>query len=196
MTSNRQISSINGFNELTLQSTINDSEENDAESDPNSNPKVTTYTTNENSPQKLFINRLIPKIVPGAIRLIDQTITEDVTGIGETLDARQKVLSKDIVTDVACSGAHILWTSRGVSGTGRDGSTPRDVNTSMEAIRFTSPIHIFDSNSNSPTQSGTQDIFNPIVPAGPQFISNPEKLKKFINRFFSEIEILNPVSLK
>ena len=59
MTSERQISSdimaktINGFNELTIQSTINDSayydsEEYDAESDPNSDPKVATHTSDKN----------------------------------------------------------------------------------------------------------------------------------------------------
>ena len=56
-TSERRISSdnlaetINGFNEFTTQSTINDSEEDDAERYPNSNPKVATYTTKGNSPQ-------------------------------------------------------------------------------------------------------------------------------------------------
>ena len=44
----RRISSINGFNELTIKSTINDSEEDDKESDPNSDPKVANYTTNWN----------------------------------------------------------------------------------------------------------------------------------------------------
>ena len=48
---------INGFNELTIQSTINDSEEDDAESDQNRNSKVDTYTTNGNSPHTLLTNR-------------------------------------------------------------------------------------------------------------------------------------------
>ena len=64
-------------------------------------------TTNGNSPHKLILNRLIPKIIPGVISPIDQTITEDVAGIGETLDARQTVLSKEIVMDAARSGACI-----------------------------------------------------------------------------------------
>ena len=65
---------INRFNELTIKSTINNSEEDDAEIDPNRDPKVATYTTNRNSPHKLFIKRLIPEIIPGAIPPIDQTI--------------------------------------------------------------------------------------------------------------------------
>ena len=45
--------SIKGFNGLTIQSTINDaayydSEEDDAESDPNSDPKVATHTSDKN----------------------------------------------------------------------------------------------------------------------------------------------------
>ena len=112
MTSERRISldvlaeTINGFNELTIQSTINDSayydsEEDDAKRDPNRYPKVDTHTSdgkkrkvtdtdtnNGNSPRKLLINRLIPEIVPVSIPPIDQTIAEDAAGSGETLNAR------------------------------------------------------------------------------------------------------------
>ena len=101
MTSVRQISSgmlvetINGFNELTIQSTINDSKEDTAES----NPKVANYTTNGKSPHKSILNRLIQRIIPYAILPIDQMITVDVAGIRETLDTRQTVLLKDIVTE-------------------------------------------------------------------------------------------------
>ena len=82
----------NGFNELTIQSKINDSDGDDIESDPSRNPKVDTYTINVNYAQKLFNNRFIPKIIPGTNRLIDQLIPENVPGIQETLDARQTVL--------------------------------------------------------------------------------------------------------
>ena len=63
---------INGFNELMIQSTINNSEEDDVESDPNSNPKVDTYTTNGNSPHKLLTNREIPAIIQGIIPPVNQ----------------------------------------------------------------------------------------------------------------------------
>ena len=76
---------INGFNELRIQSKINNSEEDDAKSDPNSDPKEATYTTNGNYPHKLILSRFIPKIIPGAIRPIEQTITEDVAVIRDTL---------------------------------------------------------------------------------------------------------------
>ena len=80
VTSEKRISSINGFSELMIQSTINNSDDDDAESDPNSNPKISNYTIKGNSQQKLFNNRFIPNIIPGAICLIAHLITEDVPG--------------------------------------------------------------------------------------------------------------------
>ena len=116
---------IKEFHGQTIQSKIRDSayydsEEHDAVSDQKSDSLVAThasdrskrkitdnYTIKGNSTHKLILNRLIPKTTPGAIRTIDQAITEDVAGIGETLDVRQTVLSKDIITDAARSGARI-----------------------------------------------------------------------------------------
>ena len=116
---------IKEFHGLAIQSTISDSayydsEEHDVVSKRKSDSLVDTHTsygneikitdtdtTNVNSPHKLILNRISPKIIPGTIRLIDQTITEDVVGTRETLDARQTVLSEDIATDTAPSGAHI-----------------------------------------------------------------------------------------
>ena len=141
MTNERQISSdilkemITEFHGLTIQSTIRDSayydsEEHNAVSDLKSDSLVATYTsdrnerkitdtdtTNGNCPHKLILNRFIPKITPGAFRPINQTITDDVVGTGETLKVRQTVLSKEIVTDAARSGVRILPTPREVSRT-------------------------------------------------------------------------------
>ena len=178
--------SINGFNELTIQSTIKDSDGDDAESDPISNPKLDTYTTNLKTPQKLFNNWFIPKIILGAIRPIDQLSTEDVPWIWETLDAWQTMLSKDIFTDATRSGARIFRTPREVSWTDRDGSMPQDVNTTIAAARLNPPIQNFNSTYDSPTRTGTQEIFNTIEPAGPQWISNAEKLKSSINGFIDK----------
>ena len=47
---------------------------------------------------------------------------------------------------------------REVSWTGRDGSTPWDVKTSVATVRLTPLIPILDSTSNSPTLNGNQDI--------------------------------------
>ena len=68
-----------------------------AVSDPKSDPKVATYTTNGNFAQKKLKNRFFPKIIQDAIRLIDQLVTEDVPGIRDTLGKHQTVLLKEII---------------------------------------------------------------------------------------------------
>ena len=95
----------------------------DPKSDPNSNQKVDNYTTNGKNPQKLLKNRFVPNIIQGAICPIDPLVKEDVPGIRETLGALQTVLTKEIVTNAAHSGARILQTPREVSQTYRDGFT-------------------------------------------------------------------------
>ena len=45
--------------------------------DPSSDPKLAPYTNNGKFPQKLLKNRFVPKIIPGAIRPIDQLVMED-----------------------------------------------------------------------------------------------------------------------
>ena len=50
----------------------------DPKRNPSSNPKVSTYTTNGKSTQKLPKKRFVPKIIQGEICLIDQLVTEDV----------------------------------------------------------------------------------------------------------------------
>ena len=120
--------------------------------------KVATYNTNGKSPHKLIFNRITPKTIPGAIRPIDQTITKDVAGITDTLDARQTVLSKEIVTDAVRSGAHIFQIPRGVSRIGRDGTTPRDGNTAVAAVRLTSPVQFYHSTMDPPIRNRNQEI--------------------------------------
>ena len=167
---------------MTIQSKINnsayhDSEGHDTTSDPKSDSLIATHTsdgneriitdleiTNRNSSHKLIFNRLIPKIIPGAIRPIDQPITEDGAGIEETLDALQTVISKEIVMDVAFSGARILWTSKEVSRTGRDGTTSRNRNTVVAAARSTYPVQICRSTTDPPSLNSNQEIINPIGP--------------------------------
>ena len=65
-------------------------------------------------------------------------------------------------------------------------------NTSVATIRLTPPIHIFNSTSDFPTRTGTQDIFNPIGPAGPQWISKAQKLKMSINGLFDKNSVPRP----
>ena len=44
-------------------------------SDPSSDPRVATYTTNRNFTQKLLISRFVPKIIPVVIRPINPSVT-------------------------------------------------------------------------------------------------------------------------
>ena len=210
VTNERQIASdilketIKYFHGVMIQSTIRnsayyDSEEHDAVSDPKSDSLVATSTsngnkrkitdtdtTNGNSPHRLISNQIIPKIIPGAIYPIDQTIMEYVAGIVETLDAHQTVISKEIVTDVAHSGARIFRTPREVRRTGRDGTTPRDGNIVVEADRLTSPIKICQSTTDSPSQNRNQDIINPIGPVSSQYIRIPRNSKLLLMDFSTE----------
>ena len=168
---------IKGFNGFTAQSTINNSayynsEEDDTESNPNSDPKVATYTTNGNSPHTLFINRLIPEIIPDAIPPIDQIIKENASGIRETLEARQKILSKEIVMYAVRGGARIFLTRREEIRTGRDKTTPWDRKTAVVAARLTSPVQICHRTIDFPNWTENQDIINPRGPISSQWIRN------------------------
>ena len=101
--SNEQVGAISDSKEQV--DAINNSEELvEAVSDPkrylSSNPKVSTYTTNGNFPQKILRSRFVPNIIQGTIPPIYQLSREDVPGIQETLGVRQTVLPKDIVTDM------------------------------------------------------------------------------------------------
>ena len=141
---------------------INDSEELvDAKSNPSSDPKVATYTTNGKFTQKLLFSWFVPKIIPATIRPVDQIVTEDLPGIREILGSRQMVLPKASVTDSSRSGACILRTPRKVSCTSRDRSTPQDVKSSVATARLNPPSPILNSNSISPARTGTQDIISP-----------------------------------
>ena len=113
-------------------------------------------------------------------------INDDVAGIRETLDARQTVLSKKIVTDAALSGARIFQTPREVSRTGMYCTTPWERNIVVAAARFTSPLQFFHSTTDSPSQNRNQDIINPIGAVSPQWTRNANKLKTSVNWFFVE----------
>ena len=130
---------------LTIESTINNSayynsDKNDADSDPKSDPLVDTHTsdgkkrkvtntdtTNGNSPKILLINRTFLVIIspidpwlPGGIK----------TGRGTTHSCQTHAL-KVIVANTPCSGVRVFRTPGDVIQMGRDGTTPRGGNTSI-----------------------------------------------------------------
>ena len=163
---------IKGFNGLMIQSTINyyvyyNSEEDDAEINPNSDLKVDTQTsdekkrkvtdtetTNGNSPCKLLINRIIPETTPFKILPIDQPIAYDAVGSGEILHARCKIISKDIVTGAARSAEFVFWTPADKRRQGTDGTTLGDRNTAVGYARLNSPVRICGITTSSPIRTG------------------------------------------
>ena len=114
------------LNELTIQSTINDSkynnsEEDDAESDPKSDSLVATHTsdrnemkitdtdtTNRNSTHKLLTNREIPAIIQGVIPPVNQTTADGVATYIRALHAVLAVLHKEIVMGATRSTSGVL----------------------------------------------------------------------------------------
>ena len=119
MTSERQIYSnilaetIKELNGLRIKSTINNylyvnSEEDDTESNPNSDPKVATYTTHGNYPHKLLTNREIPEIIQGVIPLVNQTTTDGVATSRGDLHTLRTVLHQDIVTGATRSTLGVI----------------------------------------------------------------------------------------
>ena len=129
--SDKQVDAISGSDKLV------DARSN-PKSDPSSNPKVATYTINENIHKKL-ISQFIPKIILVAIGPINQLVTDNMSVIQKILGLRQTVLRKVSVTDVARSDARILRTPRKISCTSRDGSTPQDVNFAEANSRLNTP---------------------------------------------------------
>ena len=128
---------------LTIDSTINNSacynsDEDDAESNPERDPlvanhasdrnkrKVTdTDTTNGNSKQKLLISRTLQMIIPP----IGPWIADGVTAVRENMHAHQTIASKVIVTAVPHSSARIFQNTADVSHTDTDRMIPQDGNT-------------------------------------------------------------------
>ena len=180
---------------LTLDSTINDSayynlDEDDAESDPKSNPLVATHTregkkrqvtdtdtTNGNYPQKLLFNRTLPMITPP----IEPRIADGVAaGIGTTQEP-YKISPKVIVTDAARSGAHVFRNPADVSHMETDRKIPKDGNTSIRYPMLTYLVMIGGGTTVYPTRTGRQNIISPKGPTGSVEVKNAQPLHTFIN---------------
>ena len=85
--------------------------------------------------------------------------------------------------DVARSCARIFRTSRKVSRTVRDGSTPRDVNSIEANVRLNLPIPRSNPNSIYPERTGTQEIISPRRSIIARRERNAEPLDAPINEF-------------
>ena len=85
---------------------------------------------------------------------------------------------------------------REVNRTGRDGSTPRDVNTAVATARLNLQSPNFISNSDSPTRTGTQDIVIPRQSIIPQKGRNGDPLDAPINQFLAVHGHPTPIFIK
>ena len=94
--SKKQVDSISDSGKLVLTGS-------DQKSDPGSDLKADTHTTNGIFTQKLLISRFIPKIIPVVFWPINPPITVDVMGVQEILSPLQTVLLKASITDVVRS---------------------------------------------------------------------------------------------
>ena len=117
---------IKGFNRLALQSTINDSADDNSnknitESNPKSDPLVATHTsdrnerkitdtdtTKENFLHKLLTNREIPAIIQGVMPPVNKTTTYGVETSGRYLHVVRVVLHKEIFTGAMRSTAGVI----------------------------------------------------------------------------------------
>ena len=134
--------------------------------------------------KRIIIYRLIPNIIPGKILPIDQDIAEYVAGIKDTLDARETVLSKEIVLDAARSGARTLWNHK----EGKQDRQGRHHATGRKHRCSGCQVH--------PIRNRNQDIINPIGPVSPQWIRNADKLKTSTNGPFVEDRGPKPIFSK
>ena len=185
---------------MTIDSTINDSayynsDKNDAEGNPKSDPLVATHTsdvknrkvtdtdtTNGNSPQKILIDRTLLIIIPP----IDPRIADGVAADIGTAHARQTPTLKVIVTDAARSSARIFRNPGDVSLTVRYGNTPRDGNTYISPPRFNYPVLVGTGTTISPTRTGIQEIGSPKGPTGPVEVKNSQIFHTSINGYLTD----------
>ena len=149
--------------------------------------KVTdTDTTNVNSPQKLLINRLIPDIIPVIILPITPWIADGFASSSGTLHARQKISSKEIVTDLARGGAHVFKDPTVVNWKDTYGEIPQDGNTVGIPPILTTPVYIGDRPSVSPTRMRSQDIGSPSGSISPQEVRNALPFDTSINVIYDK----------
>ena len=155
-------------------------------SDGNKRKVPDTDTTNIYYSHKLLINRLIPEIIPVSIPPIDPTIADGVMESIRTLNARQTITSKEIVTDAARSGALVFQDPTVVNQKDMDGKIPPDRNTIVIHHRSTTPVRMGNLPLVSPTSISSQDIEIPRRSIGPKEVRNVEPLDISINGIFFE----------
>ena len=113
--------------------------------------------------------------------MIDHTIAEDYAGSGETLHARNKIRSKEIVTDAAHIATRVFRTPVDVNQHGTDRKTIWDGNTNIGSNRLAYPVWICGSTTGYPRRTGIQDIISSRGSIGPHLSRDAQLLETSIN---------------
>ena len=112
---------------------------------------------------------------------IDPWIADGVAAGRVNTHVIQTIDLKVIVMDAACSGARVFQNHADVSQKGKDGTIPRDGNTSIRSPRLTSPVLIDGGTTISPTRTGRQEIISPKGPTSSVEVRNVQPLHTSIN---------------
>ena len=105
------------------------------------------------------------------------------------------IASKEIVTDVARSGARVFWDPAVVNQKDTDETIPRDGKTSRSPPRLTSSVQIGGGPSISPTMTGRQDIRSPSRPIVPMEVRNTQPLPFPLMEILPNVRILRQLSV-
>ena len=158
----------------------------DPKSDPSSNPKLATYTTNGNSPQRLLANRKIPEIIQGVILPVHQVTADGVLTCGGALHVVRTVLSEEIVTVAAPRAANVFKDHTVVNWKVERRPIPINMNTIGLSPKATIQVMTGTGTSSPPICKRIQEIGSPRGSIGPQKVRNDHPFKTSINRFSPE----------
>ena len=117
---------------------------------------------------------------------IDPWIKDGVAACGKTQHARPTPTLKGVITDMACSSAHIFRIPGDVIMTGRDGTTPRGGNVVIRSPGVNYPVLIGGVTTTYPTRMGRQEIVSPKGPTGSVEVRNSQIFNTSINGNLAE----------
>ena len=147
---------------------------------------IDTDTNNVNYIHKSLINKLISDIIPIVIPLIDKTTADRVAASVETFHAHLTLLSKNILTDAACSAARVFRTPVEVNHNDTYRNTPRNGKTSVRSTRLTYPVRIGGSTTIYPTRTEIQEIISPRGSINPPEVRDAQPLDTSINGIYTK----------
>ena len=152
---------------------VSDSEElfdavRNPKSDPSSDPKVATYTTNRNSPQTLLANCEIPAIVQGVISPVHHANVDGVSICGGYLHAVRTIILEEIVTVTAPSATCVFKDPPVINWKFASSLIPIDMKTVVLSPRSNTQVLTGTGTSTPPILIRRQEIDSPRGYIGPK----------------------------